>query len=197
MRCATAVDGREAWKLQDLTDLAVMPDYEEGNRWNRRWGRGGWGGGHGGERGAPVDDKGEPIYYAIPKTWESAKSDGERWRWCLVQVSEYNAGRLSECDMIWADFCRSQYGVQSMGQAPKQTAKDGTFSLHTLKNTESIAKLATGVKRFTLPKEHNWYEIWAGVIARGKGHELQARLNIAQEYEDRRQYPKAADAGRT
>ena len=184
-------EGRDAWKLQDLTDLSSLPDYEESHRWGRRWG------GHfSGDRGAPVDEKGEPIFYAIAKDWDSAKNDGERWRWCLVQAAEYRSSRLNEVDMIWADFCRSQYGVQTMHQAPKPNGKDGTFSLHTLTTNETIARLATGVKRFALPKEHNWFEIWARVIARGKGDELVPRIHIAQEYEDRRQYPKSADAWR-
>jgi uncharacterized protein YfaS (alpha-2-macroglobulin family) len=196
------IGGQSAWKLQDLTDLSQLPDYEEGNQWRgRRWGRGwegGWDGGWGEpERGAPVDERGEPLYYALPKSWENAANDGERWRWCLAQAVEYNTSRAGEVDMIWADFCRSQYGVQTLSFTPRDTGKDGTFSLHTLGDHETIARLAIGVKRFALPKEHNHLEIWKRVRERGKdGHAYQARLNLAQEFEDRRQYPKAGDAWR-
>ena len=41
----------EPWRLQYLTDLTQLPDYEEGY-------------GYGGNsRGAPVDAKGNPVYY--------------------------------------------------------------------------------------------------------------------------------------
>src|SRR5262249_40920871 len=40
----------EPWRLQVLTDLSKLPDYEEGNFWYR-----------GGNQGAPVDAKGDPV----------------------------------------------------------------------------------------------------------------------------------------
>ena len=64
----------EAWRLQYLTDLTKLPDYEDGY----------WYGGD--SRGAPVDDKGEPVYHHVPKSYEAAASDGERWRWLLLQA---------------------------------------------------------------------------------------------------------------
>ena len=61
----------EAWRLQYLTDLAKLPDYEDGNAYvGYRYG--------GNSRGAPVDDKGEPVYHRVPKSYEAAASDGER-----------------------------------------------------------------------------------------------------------------------
>lgn len=41
-------NGQEAWKLQTLSDLTTLPDYEEGYGYGWRRGRGGWGGGGGG-----------------------------------------------------------------------------------------------------------------------------------------------------
>jgi hypothetical protein len=70
----------EAWRLQALTDLTKLPDYEKGYRY------------YGGEDvGAPVDVEGNPVFYDVPESWEAAKSDGERWRWALSE-----AGKTSE-----------------------------------------------------------------------------------------------------
>src|SRR6516162_275997 len=49
----------EPWRLQYLTDLSQLPDYEEGYVYYGRRGR--WNGGGSGDRGAPVDEKGDPI----------------------------------------------------------------------------------------------------------------------------------------
>ena len=58
----------EAWRLQALSDLSVLPDYEPG------WGYG--------ERtpGAPVDEQGNPVFHHVPKSFEEAQTDGQRWR---------------------------------------------------------------------------------------------------------------------
>ncbi|MBL8851564.1 MAG: alpha-2-macroglobulin, partial [Planctomycetaceae bacterium] len=48
-------EGSEAWRLQALTDLATLPDYDEAQHWRR-----GWGGGSA-AKGAPVDADGNPV----------------------------------------------------------------------------------------------------------------------------------------
>ena len=180
----------EAWRLRTLTDLSKLPDYEDGYYYG------------GTSRGAPVDEQGEPIYYRVPKSYEAAASDGERWRWMLMQAVELDASRVNEADMALATFCRSQFGVQTLANGmwgrsgdaggPKKT---GTFELHTLKDTETIAKLSTGMKRFAVPDEFNWIVIFERVAKRGKtSFGENARDNLAQEYEDRRQYVEAATA---
>src|SRR5262249_310216 len=180
----------DAWRLQYLTDLSKLPDYEEGHFW------------HGGNtRGAPVDAQGNPIYYHIPKSYETAGNDGERWRWMLSQAAEFDPARVGEIDMLLASFCRGQFGVQTMAQfgrpfrGDKGDGATGTFALHTLKDDETIARLATGIKRFTLPDEFNWIKISERVAGRGKSQPgEQARDLLAGEYEDRRQYVKSAEA---
>src|SRR5262249_16927385 len=68
-------------------------------------------------------------------------------------------------------------------------------ALHTLKDGETIARLANGIKRFSLPDEFNWIKIWERVAGRGhSSYGEQARDGLANEYENRRQYPKAGDA---
>jgi uncharacterized protein YfaS (alpha-2-macroglobulin family) len=179
----------EAWRLQYLTDLSKLPDYDETRYY---WYRGE-------NRGAPVDVNGQPIYYGIPKSYEAAVNDGERWRWMLSQAVEFAPGRASEIDMVLAHFMRGQLGVQTMAwYGSNQGAKTGTFALHTLGDNETIARLATGVARIQLPDEFNWIKICERVARRGKSkYGSQARDLLAGEYEDRRQYVKAATAWRT
>src|SRR5262245_9196200 len=57
----------EPWRLQYLTDLTQLPDYEEGYYYYR-----------GQQQGAPVDADGKPVYHKLPKSYETAASDGER-----------------------------------------------------------------------------------------------------------------------
>jgi alpha-2-macroglobulin len=77
-----APDGQQAWQLQALTDLAVLPDYEEG-----------WGHYAGQPQGAPVDADGNPIFHQVPESWDAAKSDGERWRALLETMVEWHPQR--------------------------------------------------------------------------------------------------------
>ena len=46
--------------------------------------------------------------------------------------------------------------------------KTGTFALHTLKDKETIARLATGLKRFDVPDEFNWIKIYERVADRAR-----------------------------
>jgi uncharacterized protein YfaS (alpha-2-macroglobulin family) len=182
----------ERWRLQDLTDLKQLPDYEEGYRW--------YGGGD--NRGAPVDAQGNPVYYHVPKSYETARNDGERWRWMLAQATEFEARRQSEVDLIFANFLWQQFGVHTMAAVgfrgdDATDKKAGPFALHTLNDDETIARLATGVKRFKVPDEFNWIKIFERVAARGQSKEgAEARDSLARVYENRRQYVKAAAAWR-
>ncbi|MBI2808212.1 MAG: alpha-2-macroglobulin [Planctomycetes bacterium] len=182
----------DAWRLQYLTDLSKLPDYEEGYWWHR----------HRNHNGAPVDADGNPILHKVPKSWDAAKSDGERWRWLLLQTIEFDSGKVNEVDMIFADFMRGQLGVQTMAyygwrfgniDDTDGDKKSGTFALHTLKDKETIARLATGLKRFTIPDEYNWIKIYQRIADRALTSWGERALgNLGQEFEDRRQYPRAA-----
>src|SRR5205823_2937997 len=98
------VGWHEAWRLQYLTDLSKLPDYDEGYRY---WWRGE-------SRGAPVDEQNRAVLHKVPRSYKEAASDGERWRWLLLQAVELNPDCLSEVDMTLAYFFRGQLGVQSM-----------------------------------------------------------------------------------
>lgn len=196
---ASTLQSVEAWRLQALTDLATLPDYDEGQQfWGR--GRGGWGGG-GGEKGAPVDADGQPVFHRIPKSWDAAASDGERWRWMLLQAIEFDGNVRNEADITWANFLHSQFGVQTMAWLRHGSGTDddqnesGPYAVQTLGDDETIAKLATGVKRFKLPDEFNPLKIYQQIFLRSKDVFANAAGDaVAQTYEDRRQYVKAAAA---
>ena len=191
-------EGGNAWRLQDLTELAgEVPDYEEGHRYG--WG---WRGNSG--QGAPVNENGDPIFHTIPESWETVDSDGQRWRFCLEQVATAVAARRPEVDFRFAQFLRGQFGVQTMQQwgivLPRSESDEdesGPYAVHTLKETETIARLATGVKRFTLPDEFNFVRIYQRLAeSNDSGYGESSLSQLAQIFEDRQQYPKAADAWR-
>ncbi|MFM7036980.1 MAG: hypothetical protein ACKO2L_04590, partial [Planctomycetaceae bacterium] len=100
----------EAWKLQDLTDLTVLPDPEPGFPWMFR------GRGMGSPvSGAPVDPEGRPVFHRVPQSWVAATSDGERWRWAMSEAARLDPKRRSEIELSWAGFLQSQFGTGSGG----------------------------------------------------------------------------------
>ena len=182
----------EAWRLQYLTDLGQLPDYEEG------WGY------YQPSRGAPVDEQGTPVFHHVPKSFEEAKTDGQRWRWCLEQAAEMNPQRADDVRMQFAEFLWNQFGVQTMAEYgwffgrvqidDTQKHESGTYALHTLDENETIARLATGIKRFKLPDEFNFIKIYQEIAGKqAGGRRIGAMDRLAQIFENRRQYPKAAE----
>ncbi len=185
---------REAWRLQYLSDLSQLPDYEDG--WGYYYG--------GGTRGAPVDEQGEPVFHRMPKSWEAAATDGERWRWLVMMAMELDKNLKSEVLLRWASFLHQQFGVQTMADYGRyfrggedeeagKSEKTGIFAVHTLGEDETIAKLATGVKRFKLPDEFNYIRIFKELADIGSGDSQGAKTTLASIFENRRQYPKAVE----
>ncbi|MGC3967079.1 MAG: hypothetical protein QM775_06815 [Pirellulales bacterium] len=193
LRFAQAIVGNngyyDAWKLQALTDLTKLPDYERGYRY------------YGGEQvGAPVDADGNPVYYTVPESFEKAKSDGERWRWAMSQAAAVNDGLKRSMMRQYADFLTAQFGVQTMAQYgywfaahDDKADRPQTFALHTLTDEETIARLATGVKRFKLPDEHNPIKIHKALADGKDGYADGSRMQLAETYENRRQYDAAVE----
>lgn len=190
----------EPWRLQSLSNLTELPDYDEVEG---RFGRGVWGNPI---QGAPVDADGKPIFHQLPKGYDAAKSDGERWRWLLHRAMELNPTRTSELRLHFANFLMSQFGEQTMAHhgwlPPPQSEEDraqdtsGTYALHTLGEDETIAKLATGIKRFKLPDEFNYLRIFKQIAPEKSNHGQQAADIVARTYANRRQYVKAAASWR-
>ena len=186
----------EAWRLQYLTNLEELPDYEEGFYYYRDY------------HGAPVDAEGKPVYHHAPESWETAETDGQRWRWLLEQAAENSPPMRNRVRRQFADFLWQQFGVQTMAEgrwrpffdgAEDAEDKDesGTYALHTLKETETIARLASGIKRFQLPDEFNFIKVYQAIAADAaeknqRSLAEEALTQLSQLFENRRQYPTAA-----
>ncbi len=190
----------ESWRLQVLTDASTLPDYEPSQRWGRR-GRFG----SGGQKGAPVDADGNPVFYSVPQSFEISKNDGERWRHCLEQAAAKNPDLRPEVDWEFTQFLHQQFGVQTLQQGGFRlpTPEDGAsgdpraniWTLKTLSDDETICRLATGLKRLTLPAEFNPLARLKTILdSSNRQYAAQASDLIASVYEDRQQYVKAATA---
>ena len=182
----------EAWRLQYLSDLSKLPDYGEGYRYY-----------HGSTtRGAPVNPDGTPVYYHIPESYEDAQTDGERWRWMLSQAMEFEPGLTNRVLLDYANFLRQQFGVQTMSyygryfrvsEEEQESDESGTYALHTLREDETIARLAAGIRRFPLPDEFNFIRVYQKIADNPQGGYREQALNtLAEIFENRRQYDKAA-----
>ncbi len=207
--------GNGAWRLQYLTDLTKLPDYEEGFRY--------YNGNN--VRGAPVNPDGTPVFHKLPRSWADAATDGERWRWCLDQASHASPGMAARSTYVFADFLRSQFDVQTMansgfgrfvgrgrgledgmpraggggGSGPTSdddTRKDesGPYAVRTLTEDETIARLANGIKRFKLPFEFNFIRLFQSLGDVDKSTWGEQSLNmLGQIFEDRQQYDRSAE----
>src|SRR5436190_1414233 len=186
--------GDGAWRLQYLTDLSTLPDYEDGNLYY-----------YGGQtRGAPMDENGNAVFHSVPKSWAEAKSDGQRWRWCLVQAAEVSPAHSGQARYTLAEFLRQQFDVQTMAQfgyrfgfndfdddrvggRPAQQGenhnaadKSGPFAVSTLGEDETIARLASGIKRFKLPDEFNFVKLFQSLAESNDPWAQNALQSLAQ-----------------
>jgi uncharacterized protein YfaS (alpha-2-macroglobulin family) len=186
--------GGSAWQLQAKTDLTKLPDYDSPNY--GRWG--GWGV----SKGAPVDAEGNPVFYIVPESFEAATNDGQRWRWAMEQVRKVDPAQARQVDRQFADFLQTQFGVQTLREGgislpdddANETEKEANpFAVKTLKDEETIARLATGAKRFTLPDEFNPISILKRLSDGNDTFASQALETLAQIATDRQQFQKAAD----
>ncbi|HUG20036.1 MAG TPA: MG2 domain-containing protein, partial [Planctomycetaceae bacterium] len=193
----------DAWKLQILTDLSELPDFDD-----QAYGYGRYGSGFGQRSagGAPVDAEGNPVYHTLPESYDASISDGQRWRWLMEEIVELTPDAKWGMQMQWANFLWTQFGVQTMGGyiAPRSEPSDdpdknesNPYAVGSLNDDETIAKLATGIKRFSLPDEFNFIKQYREVIEAGKNsHDTAAYEQLASIYTNRRQFPKAATVWR-
>ncbi|ODA28706.1 MG2 domain-containing protein [Planctopirus hydrillae] len=182
---------QQAWQLQTLTNLDLLPEFEEVPIWFR-----------GGESSdAPVTPHGQPLYYSIPESWAAAKSDGERYRWLLAEQKKILPSEGPRVDLEFAQFAQSQFGVQTLSSRgwfrlpdPTEEGQTGAIlSLETLAPNETVARLANGIRRFQLRDDYAFLTTYE-TLADGKntGIARTARELLAITYENRRQYPQAA-----
>ena len=176
----------QAWKLQYLTDLNNLPDYE---KQNYRYGYNAY--------GAPVEADGKPVFYHVPASLKDAVNDGERWRGALQQIiNDKKIPKYSKSGVKFkiADFFKSQFSVETITYGLRrkiQSVKTGPYALHLLHDDESIAKLADGVRKIELPEDCNYIEIYKELIE-SKYAENALRM-LSMIYKNRRQYEKAVN----
>lgn len=179
--------GSQSWKLQILTDIESLPEIDRG--YNR----------YSGTRGAPATEDGDPLFYEVPESYEAAKNDGERWRWLLSEKLRIFPRYELSVKRQLAAFLHQQFGVRSMQSfgwyhrmavADGEEEQAGIMQVHTLKDNETIARLANSVKRFELPDSQNFIKMYEELWDSGDAYSGDRLVEI---YLDRRQYKKAAD----
>ena len=164
-RRSSTGDTSEAWRLQSLTDLDKLPDYDEG------WGYYGSGPRRPGRRRRQAGLLRRARKLGRRQDRRRALALGARDDGRVAAVADANEERIA-----LADFLESQFGVQTMadfGRAASDAATTttrkttgATCALHTLGEDETIARLATGIKRFKLPDEFNFIKIYQQIARR-------------------------------
>ncbi len=178
---ASRLMAMDAWKLQTLTPLATLPEWDEP-------------GPEGGTEGAPWKGEG-PVLYEPPASWDAAKNDGERWRFALaeqVRISE-DADTAPMIISQHAAFSRQQFGTETLanwwGQQDPDQAK-GMLETETLAEDETLAQTSDGVRRFKLPPEHHYIALYRSILD-NKLVGGSAGDALTQIFLNRRQYDKA------
>ncbi|MEO8268960.1 MAG: MG2 domain-containing protein, partial [Aureliella sp.] len=178
------------WRLQSITDLQQTPNYLDLN-------------GFIGVpvRPAPVTATGDPVLYELPSSWQAATSDGQRLRWSLTQA-ELSKAKRDEAKFYWGTFLNQQFSVDTLQQDAwlfrqhsdaGDLPENGVSAIHMLAETETIAKLATGIQRFSLPDEFNPIRIFQSVAESQGQFAESAAWQLVQISLNRRQYPQAAE----
>jgi hypothetical protein len=174
------------WRLHLLTDLAATPDYTE--RIDTIT-----------SEGAPAGEDGNPVWLNVPESWETAVSDGERWRWTMGEIARIDPNQTAAEGLKWFGFCQSHYDVNTLAtygwwSQPAVKERDGILQASTLKESETIARLANGVKRFTLREDYQFIPGLRTIMRMGKdAYSAQAGDQLVQIFLNRRQYVQAAE----
>ena len=164
-------DTTESWRLQSLTPLDRLADYDDNPY------------AHGNsEAGAPVEPDGTPVYYRVPAIVGNGQErrralavgarPGRGSRPGLAQHDSNGAGRFSSEPVRTSR--RWRIHRSSARSADGQPEASGPYAVDTLAEDETIARLATGIKRFKMPDEFNPIKIYQTIAAdpkTGKGEE--------------------------
>ncbi|MCR9296050.1 MAG: MG2 domain-containing protein, partial [bacterium] len=175
-----------AWRLQSKTDLALLPDYTNLDQQQNFP-----------SSAAPVDQANAPLLYALPSSFEAAESDGERLHFAL-HAAQASTTIRPQALMMWASFLDGQFSVATLQpsfwiQRSSELDRDSMFALHTLEESETIAKLASGVQRFPLEEPFNFIAIYRQVLQLDAEESAAAARALVTIFQNRRQYEKAAE----
>ncbi len=171
----------QSYKLQTLTDLTELPDYDEGD--------------FGSSSRPPVNKDGSPVLYSCPKDFASAKSDGERVRWAFEQAIALGDYRSK---YEWASFLANEFDFSQINWGVRneyQTSDKYRDFLYEMKDVETVAELADGVRKITLPEEFSYFRIFKELANDDKAglYKQQAASQLGGLYLARMQYETAAD----
>ncbi|MDB6140246.1 MAG: alpha-2-macroglobulin domain protein [Verrucomicrobiaceae bacterium] len=157
---AWAGNSGQPWRLQALTDLKVLPEPEPGYGYR-----------HQSDNGYPVDAEGNPVFFSLPASYETADNDGSRLRFALQEWGAVCPANAVAAKLLLANLAHAWFGVQPVndlvsGHVEEDAAKPrgGITTVHTLADDETITKLATGPKRFRLPADYAFIPRWREVI---------------------------------
>lgn len=181
--------------MYDLTDLSKLPtlEFQEPRLLNRE--------------PVPMGENGQPQFFELPITWDAARNDGERLLWLLARARSLKSEYEAEAEFIHAKhLLKGYFGVQTVTESPNydptarvyddssETTKAILDSVDQLPKTQSIAVLDGGVQRIELPEEHNFIERLERISrdVRYRSHATLALEELAEIYENRRQYDRAA-----
>ncbi len=145
--------------------------------------------------GAPTTTQGEPYFFQLPDDEENASNDGELFRYYLAQSAD-SSKKQARARKTLAEFSQMLYGVETLTNNYYNNPEDRPFitELATLKNSESIARLESGIQRFDLPSDYNYLEIFNTLLQNNEDPEL--LIKLAVEYENRRHFETAASCWR-
>ena len=183
------VDNSRAYRRQQiLTDLDVLPDYVPADDFFRTIG----------PPGAPVDEEGAPVFFTAPESFEAAKNDGERRQALLNEMIERfpehkasaYAQRAAEAQAVFGVHTLAPYFASSNGG--QALFQETVQALKTLADNETIALLENGVKRFELPPDYDFINLWRQTLNLNPSQDPFPLTSLAQEYQNRGQLDKAA-----
>ncbi|MDR0868691.1 MAG: alpha-2-macroglobulin [Planctomycetota bacterium] len=177
----------QAWKLQLLTDLTTLPDYQTFDEIADF-----------SATGAPVNADGSPLLYAVPPSFAAAKNDGERWRSILARLEEIDADAATAAALRLLDFSQSQFGLDSLRYFWRDGENadkffDGIMALDQLSDNEYVARLASGISRFALPDDYAPQKLRRKIFASATDRRAAMAKQLADEYRERRQYENAVE----
>lgn len=162
-----------SWQLQSLTDLTKLPDYnDEPNYSSSR---------------PPVHEDGSPVFYSKPASFGAAKNDGQRFRWALEAAMALGS---KEAKKRFAMFLINQFDFSAIDYSIRDeyfTREEYRDYLYNLKDNETVAELADGTRKITMPDEYNYFRML---------DEIGEYNHLAELYLSRLQYEKAADYAR-
>lgn len=180
-KIAGAFDLNESWKLQVLTPIESLPEWDEL-------------GPEGGTEGAPWKGGG-PILFDTPASWDASIHDGERWRFSLAELARLAREKEPETVLARARFSQSQFGTETLAVFQGWSQEDpdsarGILEMDTLAEDECLARTSDGIRRFKLPAEHHFIAMFRSLLDH-EVHGAEAGDQLVEVFLNRRQFDRA------